>query len=158
MLCASPSRAARLEEDAAEPQAAGSQAGPAAGQPSLRDAGKEVTCDWHPGLSRTLRAAEQPAFVRNFLFRSGNASARSSAGIPGAVGTAMKILACSRGGSSPLDRSTVRTPGAVPTLPEGTGQVQNDSVVDVFGDAAADTPAPSGNTATPRALPPPSVQ
>lgn len=42
MLRTSPSRAALLGEDAAEPRAAGSQAG------------KEVTRDWHPGLSRAV--------------------------------------------------------------------------------------------------------
>lgn len=119
MLCTSPSRAALLEEDAAESRAAGSQAGPAAGHPGLRDAGKEVTCDWHPGHSRTLRAAEQPAFVRNFLFRSGNVSARGSGGMPGAVETAAKALAGSRGDSSLPERSAVRTEGAMPTPPEG---------------------------------------
>lgn len=36
--------------------------------------------------SETSRATEQPAFVRNFLFQSGNASARGSAGMPRAAG------------------------------------------------------------------------
>lgn len=61
MLCTSPSRAALPGEDAAEPRAAGSQAG------------KEVTRDWHPGLSErrtgTLRAAQQPARGKTSCFR-----------------------------------------------------------------------------------------
>lgn len=67
----------------------------------------------------TLRATEQPPFVRNFLFRSGNVSAHGSAGMPGAMGTAAKALASSHGDTSLLEWSAVRMPGAVPDLPKG---------------------------------------
>lgn len=59
--------------------------------------GTQVSLEQRRG---TLRATEKPAFVRNFLFRSGNVSARGSAGMPGVAGTALKAFAGSHGDSS----------------------------------------------------------
>lgn len=62
---------------------------------------------------------EQPAFVRNFLFQSGNASARGSAGMLGAEGTGQPLAAGAEGGEDPDSHGHPS---------RGNGQVPNGAV------------------------------
>lgn len=100
MLCTSPSRAALLGEDTAQPRAAGSQAG------------KEVTRDWHPGLSRT---AERD-LARRRATSFGQKLPVSGWKCEWITGMAAKVLA---GAHGQRWQSVVETPGAVPDLAEG---------------------------------------